>query len=91
MEADGRLLHTEYWRYTSSRTVFQPRNFSPDELDRLFLSFYRRCFSLPVIAKRFAAMLSLREPWGSFMTQVAVAANSLEARKNLRRGILPYF
>jgi radical SAM superfamily enzyme YgiQ (UPF0313 family) len=91
MESDGRLLHTEYWRYTSYRTVFQPRNFSPDELDCLFLSFYRRCFSLPVIVKRFAAMLSLREPWGSFMTQVAVAANSLEARKNLRHGILPYF
>ena len=91
MEADGRLLNREYCRYTSYRTVFQPRNFSPDELDRLFLSFYQRCFSLPLIARRFGAMLSLREPFGSFMTQVAVAANSLEARRNLKRGILPYF
>ncbi len=91
MESDGRLLHTEYRRYTSYRTVFQPRNFSPDELDRLFLSFYQRCFSLPLIARRFMNMLSWREPWGSFMTQVAVAANSLAARNNLRRGILPYF
>jgi radical SAM superfamily enzyme YgiQ (UPF0313 family) len=90
-EADGRLLHKDYWRYTSYQTVFQPKHFAPTELDRLFMNFYQKCYSLPMIAKRFVHMLSIRRPWGSFMTQLAVAINSLAVRYNLRRGVLPYF
>jgi radical SAM superfamily enzyme YgiQ (UPF0313 family) len=90
-DAEGRLLHKDYWKYTSYQTVFQPKGFTPAELDARFMDFYKKCYSLPLIAKRFGHMLSIRRPWGSFMTQVAVAINSLAVRYNLKRGILPYF
>ncbi|NLH47174.1 MAG: B12-binding domain-containing radical SAM protein [Myxococcales bacterium] len=91
MEKDGRLLHKDYWRYTSYQTVFRPKGFTPPELDRQFMDFYRKCYDLPFIARRFYHGLSIKRPWGSFMTQVAVAINSLAVRYNLQRGILPYF
>jgi radical SAM superfamily enzyme YgiQ (UPF0313 family) len=91
MDEEGRLLHKDFWRYTSYQTVFQPTTFSPEELDRLFISFYKKCYTISFIAKRFVRMLSWKQPWGSFMTQVAVAINSLAVRHNLNKGILPYF
>ncbi|MDP8222476.1 MAG: radical SAM protein [Candidatus Lernaella stagnicola] len=91
MNADGSLLHKDFWRYTSYQTVFKPKNFTPAELDSHFMKFYMRCYSSSFIAKRFVKMLNWRQPWGSFMTQVAVAANSLAVRHNLKKGILPYY
>jgi len=91
MRDGGRLLHTDFWKYTSYQTVFRPAKMTPEELDRLFLDFYRRVYSIPNIIKRFFSNLHARYGFGSFMTQVALAANSLAVRRNLRRGILPYF
>jgi radical SAM superfamily enzyme YgiQ (UPF0313 family) len=91
MRDAGRLLHTDFWKYTSYQTVFRPARLTPEELDRLFLDFYRRVYSIPNIVKRFFHNLHARYGFGSFMTQVALAANSLAVRRNLRRKILPYF
>lgn len=91
MKSKGKLLHEDYWRYTSYQTVFKPAGFTPEELDRHFMAFYKRCYSIPFILKRFVHMLSIKRPWGSFMTQLAVMFNSLAVRHNLQRGILPYF
>lgn len=89
--AEGRVLHTDFWKYTSYRTVFRPTHFEPSRLDELFLDFYRRVYSLGNIARRFVRNWSVRYPWGSFMTQVALSINSLMVRRNLKRGILPYY
>jgi len=87
----GRLLHKDYWRYTSYQTVFQPKNFTPEELDHLFIDFYKRVFSVPNIFKRFFHMLRHLFTFGNFMTQVALMMNSLYVRKNVRKGILPFY
>ncbi len=90
-EKDGRILHRDFWKYTSYRTVFRPRNFSPERLDELFLNLYQRLFSLPNIFTRFFHMLRARDPWGSFMTQLAIAVNCLIVRHNLGKGKMPYY
>lgn len=89
MKTEGRLLHHDYWRYTSFQTVFRPANFTPNELDGLFMDFYKRCYAPPLIMKRFFSMLSPRQPVKSLLTQLMVTANSLVVHNNLRRGILP--
>jgi hypothetical protein len=91
MDAAGRLLHKDYWRYTSYQTVFQPKHFAPADLDARFLQFYKKCYSMPFNVRRFVRGLSIRRPWGSFMTQLAMMINSVIVRGNLRRGILPYY
>jgi radical SAM superfamily enzyme YgiQ (UPF0313 family) len=91
MNEAGRMLHTDFWKYTSYQAVFKPVNFTPERLDSLFLDFYKRVYSYPNIAKRFFHMLRFKFSFGHVMTQIALAFNSLQVRKNLRNGILPYF
>ena len=91
MDQEGRLLHKEYWKYTSYQTVFNPTNFTPQRLDEVFIDFYKSVYSIPNIFKRFFHMLRFRLSFGHFMTQVALAVNSLQVRKNLHRGDFPYF
>ncbi|MBZ0271984.1 hypothetical protein K8I61_08100 [bacterium] len=91
MKNAGRVLHDDFWKYTSYRTVFQPAHFTPEHLDELFVNFYKRVFSRRNIARRFFHMLSIRHPWGSFMTQLSMAVNSLLVRRNVMRGVLPYY
>jgi radical SAM superfamily enzyme YgiQ (UPF0313 family) len=90
-DAEGRILHKDYWRYTSYQTVFRPTNFTPERLDELFVDFFKKVYSIPLIIRRFWHGLSIKRPWGSFMTQLALALNSFVVRKNLHRGILPYY
>ncbi|MBZ0271985.1 hypothetical protein K8I61_08105, partial [bacterium] len=79
MEAEGRVLTHDWSRFTS------------EHLDELFVDFYKRVFSRRNIARRFFHMLSIRHPWGSFMTQLSMAVNSLLVRRNVMRGVLPYY
>ncbi len=88
---EGRVLHKEYWRYTSYQTVFKPINFTPERLDELFMDFYKKVYSMPLIIRRFFHGLSAKSPWGSFMTQLALFANSLAVRRNIYKGLLPYY
>jgi radical SAM superfamily enzyme YgiQ (UPF0313 family) len=87
----GRMLHFDFRKYNAYTTVFRPKNFTPEELDRLFNKFSRRVYSIPNILKRFFHHLDRRFPFGSFMTQLAVALSSLTVRANIRKGLLPYY
>ena len=91
MRDAGRLLHHDYWKYTSYQTVFKPAHMSPDKLDELFQDFYKRVYSVPNIIKRFFHMIRFKFSFGQIMTQLALALNSLSVRKNLHQGKLPYF
>ncbi len=46
MSAEGRVLHTNWTRYTGFRTVFQPKNFSAEEQDERYFQLVERLFSL---------------------------------------------
>lgn len=89
MKSQGRILHNDYWRYTSFRTVFKPAHFTPEELDCSFMNFYKKCYSRSLIFKRSRYMFSLKEPVKSLITQIMVAAYGLSVHNNLRKGILP--
>ncbi len=91
MKDAGRVLHHDYWKYTSYRTVFAPKHFTPEQLDALFLKFYGDSFSLGNSLKRFFHMLRFKFGFGQFMTQLALLINSLVVRKNVKKGILPYY
>ncbi len=90
-DAEGRIIHKDYWRYSSFQTVYRPTNFTPERLDELFIDFFKKVYSIPLIIRRFLHGLSIKRPWGSFMMQLALSLNSLVVRKNLHRGILPYY
>lgn len=91
MERDGRLLHQDYWRYTSYQTVFRPANFTPPELDRQFLAFYKKCYAPLFVLRRMLHMARHKPSWSGVMTQVALAINGLFVNRNLKKGILPYY
>ncbi|MBZ0272298.1 B12-binding domain-containing radical SAM protein [bacterium] len=91
MERAGRLLHKDYAKYTAYRTVFKPTNFTPDALDAAFTRFYKKAYSIPNIVRRAVHMLRWREPVHSTLTQLALAASSLQVRRNVHAGILPYY
>jgi radical SAM superfamily enzyme YgiQ (UPF0313 family) len=91
MKEEGRILHTDYWKYSAYTAVFQMPNFTPEEIETLFLDFYKRVFSIPNTIKRFFHMLRFKFSYGHFMTQVAMAVNSLIVRRNLKKGVLPYY
>jgi len=91
MDAEGRILHKDFWRYTSYQTVFKPKNFAPQRLDELFMDFYKRMFSASNIFRRFFHMLRWKFTYGNFMTQLALAINSIVVRSNLKKGVLPYY
>jgi radical SAM superfamily enzyme YgiQ (UPF0313 family) len=91
MKEEGRILHYDFWKYNSYQAVFQPKNFTPEGLTGLFMEFYKKSFSIPNIFRRFFHMLRFRFSYGNFMTQLALAVNSLIVRKNVRKGILPYY
>lgn len=52
LQAEGRLLHTDWSRYDTAHCVFRPRHLSPAELEAGYAWIYRRIFSLPSIWRR---------------------------------------
>jgi len=52
MQAEGRLLHTDWDLYDTARAVFQPKHMSPQELEEGYAWCYRRVFSHASIWKR---------------------------------------
>jgi radical SAM superfamily enzyme YgiQ (UPF0313 family) len=60
MEAEGRLLHKDWSRYTQGSVVFSPRRMSPERLKQGFWALLDRYFSLQSIARR-----ALYQSWNS--------------------------
>ena len=52
MDADERILSDDWSRYNLSDVVFQPKNFTPDELYDGYWKAFQEFFSLKNIAKR---------------------------------------
>jgi len=52
LEAEGRLLHTDWDRYDTAHAVFRPRRMSPVELEEGYRWCYRRLFSHASIWRR---------------------------------------
>lgn len=52
LEAEGRLLHTDWRRYDTAHCVFRPRLMSPEQLEAGYDGIYRRLFSLASIWRR---------------------------------------
>ena len=52
MNFEGRLLHKDWSLYDTAHAVFQPKNMSPEELERGYERCYRRMFSLASVLKR---------------------------------------
>lgn len=56
LEADGRLLHRNWKKYTGGNVVFRPKLMRPDELQRAFENLRRYFFSPINIARRLPVM-----------------------------------
>lgn len=52
MDKENRIIDTDWSRYNLSDVVFQPKNFTPDELYRGYWKTFQEFFSLINIAKR---------------------------------------
>jgi len=52
MKQNGRLLHEDYTKYTATHCVFQPKNFTPDELEKAYMELYKTVYSFKNILKR---------------------------------------
>jgi radical SAM superfamily enzyme YgiQ (UPF0313 family) len=70
MEAEGRLLTKDWSCYTGYDTVFQPKNFTPKQLDDLYYETLARLFTLGANFKRHAGKIRLRNLKEDFFVQV---------------------
>ena len=52
MKKANRLLHENYNEYTAVSCVFEPKNFTPDELEMAYMDLYKEVYSLKNIFKR---------------------------------------
>ena len=52
MDRDGRILSKDWSRYNLSDVVFQPKNFTPEELYNGYWNAFQDFFSLKNIARR---------------------------------------
>ena len=52
MKENGRLLHEDYKKYTTTDCVFVPKQFTPKELETAYMKLYKKVYSYPNILKR---------------------------------------
>ena len=52
MKREGRLLHEDYKKYTAASCVFNPKNFTPQELELAYMELYKKVYSYKNIFKR---------------------------------------
>jgi len=55
LEADGRLLHRDWWYYDTQHVVIQPLKLSPEQLERGFFHAWRKTFTMRSILHRTSA------------------------------------
>jgi len=53
-DASGRLLHKDFSLYDASHVVFNPKNFTPEELEELYWNSFEKFYSSGNIIKRFS-------------------------------------
>ncbi|NLH47173.1 MAG: B12-binding domain-containing radical SAM protein [Myxococcales bacterium] len=70
MKEDGRLLTTDWSRYTGYETVYRPVNFTPEELDDLYFSTLADLFTFKNNVHRSAAKVRLRNLKEDFFIQL---------------------
>lgn len=52
IKENGRLLHENYTKYTTTDCVFTPQKFTPDELESAYMKLYKTVYSYPNIFRR---------------------------------------
>jgi radical SAM superfamily enzyme YgiQ (UPF0313 family) len=52
IKSEGRLLHEDYSKYTSSNCVHKPANFTPEGLDEAYRDLYRKTYTIGSILRR---------------------------------------
>ncbi|MDP8222475.1 MAG: radical SAM protein [Candidatus Lernaella stagnicola] len=70
MEAEGRLLHRKWSRYTGYETVFKPKNLTPEQLDDLYFETLARLFTLRHNFNRSLSKIRLRNLKEDFFVQL---------------------
>jgi radical SAM superfamily enzyme YgiQ (UPF0313 family) len=85
MKEEGRLLHTDFSRYTGGQAVFRPRWCSPEDLQRGYWELYTRLFTWKAILHRIGRN---RAGLGPIMRGVVWGAN-IHYRTHVRRRICP--
>ena len=63
LQAEGRILDTDWSRYNTSNVVFQPRRMSAEQLRAGYLWMYRQFYSLSCILRRLPRRGDLRVPY----------------------------
>jgi radical SAM superfamily enzyme YgiQ (UPF0313 family) len=84
LDGQGRINVREWSEYDSSHVVFQPKNFSPSELDDFYWSTYRRLHTAHAIFKK--AKLSVKTGYNPVKDFI----NGLVFHSRIRKKIIEY-
>ncbi|MCL2079553.1 MAG: B12-binding domain-containing radical SAM protein [Oscillospiraceae bacterium] len=57
---EGRIITTDWTKYTQNKAVFQPKNMSPQELEEIYQKVWRDSYKLGKVLKR-----ANNAPWGN--------------------------
>ena len=52
LNAEGRIITTDWTKYTQNKAVFQPKNMAPQELEEVYQKVWRASYTLGKIWKR---------------------------------------
>ena len=85
LERAGRLLSTDYSRYSGGQVVFRPRQIDPEVLQQAYWDLYQRLFSWTSILRRVALN---RAHLGAYMRALVLATN-LHYRRHIHHRIVP--
>jgi len=84
MKNSARIIDHNWSKYDANHVVFQPKNFTPEELEKIYWEIHRELFSFKNIAKRIFYKSSIsKEPFSRFFSTLFYQINS-------RRQILAY-
>ncbi|NLD48797.1 MAG: DUF4070 domain-containing protein, partial [Clostridiaceae bacterium] len=86
MKREGRLLHEDYEKYTATSCVFQPKNFTPHELETAYMKLYKEVYSYKNIIKRTILNRGfLKKPF----VYLFMFVGNLVYKKSINRGDAP--
>ena len=85
MVRSGRIISREFNRYSGGQVVFQPRNFSPPELQAGYWKLYERLFSWRAMRRRIGFNHFQVSP---YLRAIVVAVN-LHYRSHIKQRICP--
>jgi len=86
LKNQGRILHENYKKYTAASAVFQPKNMTPEDLERMYWWLYKKIYTIPNILKR--TILHKRFFRRPFLYLFVLMAN-LNYLRFIRRGDTP--